>query len=100
MKTVNVAAAKNGLSRLLRRAERGESVIITERNRPVARLVPIEASTGPGEADLAALVAAGVLVPPAGAALDVAGFLAGPRAQLPVEASLAAAIQAERGETR
>ena len=32
--------AKNKLSELLHRAERGEEIVITRRGRPVARLVP------------------------------------------------------------
>jgi antitoxin (DNA-binding transcriptional repressor) of toxin-antitoxin stability system len=75
-------------------------VVITERNRPIARLLPIAPSENPGEADLAALVAAGVLLPPAGARLDVAAFLTAPRASLPPEASLTAAVRIEREEGR
>lgn len=40
MKTANIATAKNELSRLLRRVKRGETIVITERTRPVARLPP------------------------------------------------------------
>jgi prevent-host-death family protein len=35
--------AKNRLSELLDRAERGEEVVITRRGRPVAKLVPVNA---------------------------------------------------------
>ena len=35
--------AKNKLSELLARAEKGEEVVITRRGRPVAKLVPINA---------------------------------------------------------
>ena len=34
--------AKNKLSSLLERAERGEEIIITRRGKPVARLVPMQ----------------------------------------------------------
>jgi prevent-host-death family protein len=34
--------AKNKLSELLDRAERGEEVVITRRGKPVAKLVPVE----------------------------------------------------------
>ena len=100
MKTANIATTKNELSRLLRRVKRGETIVITERNRPVARLQPIEAGAILGDADLQSLVAAGVLAPPAGPPLDVAAFLAGPRARLTSKRSLAAAILAEREEGR
>jgi prevent-host-death family protein len=40
MITVGVSEARNQLSDLLDRVERGEAVIITRRGKPVARLVP------------------------------------------------------------
>ena len=43
-KTVNVHEAKTHLSRLLGRVERGEEVIIARAGRPVARLLPFDAS--------------------------------------------------------
>lgn len=42
MRTVNVHAAKTGLSSLLEAVERGEEVVIARAGKPVARLVPIE----------------------------------------------------------
>ncbi|MBX3029531.1 MAG: type II toxin-antitoxin system Phd/YefM family antitoxin [Chloroflexi bacterium] len=41
MVTVGVSEAKAHFSRLLRRVATGEEIIITNRGRPVARLVPI-----------------------------------------------------------
>ena len=41
---VNVVEAKAGLSKLLARVKRGETVIICNRNRPVAELRPVRAS--------------------------------------------------------
>ncbi len=38
--------AKNKLSALLERAERGEEIIITRRGTPVARLVPFRSAPG------------------------------------------------------
>ncbi len=43
MREVNVYEAKTKLSSLLQAVERGEEVVITNRNRPVARLVPFRA---------------------------------------------------------
>lgn len=40
MRRINVRQAREKLSELLDEAERGESVIIERRGRPVARLVP------------------------------------------------------------
>lgn len=40
MKTVGVAELRQNLSRYLRRVERGERLLVTDRNRPVAELGP------------------------------------------------------------
>ena len=50
METIGLFEAKTHLSELVARAERGEEVVITRHNRPVARLVPIigVASDGAG----------------------------------------------------
>ncbi|MDE0050189.1 MAG: type II toxin-antitoxin system Phd/YefM family antitoxin [Rhodospirillales bacterium] len=47
MRTVNISQAKAHLSRLVEEAAGGEEVVITKHNRPVARLVALEASTRP-----------------------------------------------------
>jgi prevent-host-death family protein len=39
---VNIHEAKTQLSRLIKAVLRGEEVVISKRNNPVARLVPIE----------------------------------------------------------
>ncbi len=50
METIGLFQAKTHLSDLVARAERGEEVIITRHNKPVARLVPIRAAaTDAGE---------------------------------------------------
>ena len=43
--TIGAFEAKTHLSELLERVEKGEVVTITRRDRPVARLVPIESDT-------------------------------------------------------
>lgn len=101
MLTANIATAKNELSRLLRRVKRGERVIITDRNRPVAQLQPISSEgAGTGSALLDELHEAGVLTPPSGAALDVKAFLASPIPKLTAANALSAAVLAEREEGR
>ena len=40
-KNVNVHEAKTHLSRLLRRVQRGEEIVIARAGRPVARLIPV-----------------------------------------------------------
>lgn len=44
MESVGLFEAKTHLSELIARAERGEEVIITRHNKPVAKLVPMPAS--------------------------------------------------------
>lgn len=41
MDTVGLFEAKTHLSELIARAERGEEVVITRHNKPVARIVPV-----------------------------------------------------------
>jgi len=50
MREIGAFEAKTHLSELLTAAEAGESVTITRRGRPVARLVPVD-DTGRGRAD-------------------------------------------------
>ena len=47
MKTASISEAKNGLSALLDRVRAGESVLITDRGIPVARIEPVVAGDDP-----------------------------------------------------
>lgn len=47
MESIGLFEAKTHLSELVARAERGEEVIITRHNRPVAKLVPIASEVSP-----------------------------------------------------
>lgn len=96
MHVSNIASAKNHLSHLLNLVKQGETVLITERNKPVATLQPIAQSS---QAGLETLHASGLLIPP-GKALDVAAFLSADRASLTSKNSLLHAILAEREEGR
>lgn len=60
MKTAPVTDLKNRLSHYLRLVAKGEAVTVLDRGRPVARITRIEGS----DADLDALVAAGLARPP------------------------------------
>jgi len=95
MKIANIATAKNQFSRLIDQVKHGETILITERDRPVARLQPLE-GMGVG---MASLHGSGLLNPPL-ALLDLAGFLTAPRSEIPQGNSLSAAICAEREEGR
>ena len=63
MKTATISETKNGLSALLDRVRHGESILITDRSRPVARLEPVVSGgdAGPDEGRLARLERAGVI---------------------------------------
>lgn len=60
MRTATITEAKNGLSSLIDRVRAGETVLITDRGRPVARLEPV-ATRGDGEGRLLRLERAGSL---------------------------------------
>jgi prevent-host-death family protein len=47
MKTASISEAKNGLSALLDQVKAGESVLITDRGIPVARIDPVSAVDDP-----------------------------------------------------
>jgi prevent-host-death family protein len=57
---VGVRELKNKLSAYLDRVKDGEEVVVTDRGKPVARLVPIDRSTE----RLNQLIAAGLVTPP------------------------------------
>ncbi|MEA2166138.1 MAG: Antitoxin Phd YefM, type toxin-antitoxin system [Thermoanaerobaculia bacterium] len=63
MKTATISETKNGLSALLDRVPHGETILITDRSRPVARLEPgvSRGDAGPDEGQLARLERAGVI---------------------------------------
>ncbi|MGH2794931.1 MAG: type II toxin-antitoxin system Phd/YefM family antitoxin [Actinomycetota bacterium] len=41
MKSVKIAELKNHLSEHLRSVEAGDEIVVTDRNRPIARIIPI-----------------------------------------------------------
>ena len=61
MKTATISEAKNHLSELLARVKRGETVLILDRDKPVARIVPIEASDRTDDDRLADLERRGIV---------------------------------------
>jgi antitoxin (DNA-binding transcriptional repressor) of toxin-antitoxin stability system len=67
MKAVGLKVLKNKLSEYVRLAERGETVLVTDRDRVVAELVPPERTRSPMLADalLAEAVRKGWITPPA-----------------------------------
>lgn len=62
MRTVNIAKLKATLSQNIRRVRAGEEILICDRNRPVARIIPCESKS---ESDREKrLIAKGILTPP------------------------------------
>jgi prevent-host-death family protein len=63
MRTATISQTKNELSALLDRVRHGETILITDRSRPVARLEPVATGehAGPDEGRLARLERAGVI---------------------------------------
>ncbi len=49
MLKVKIGELRNNLSKFLHRVQRGQTLIITDRDRPVGRLVPYEADAGKAE---------------------------------------------------
>jgi prevent-host-death family protein len=58
--TIGIRHLRENLSRALRRVQAGETLEVTHRGRPVARIVPVVDPSDP----LADLVADGTLIPP------------------------------------
>ena len=98
MKRVTVSQAKNKLSELLRAVRRGETVLILNRNTPVARLAPAYPSDAEDDHGMASLVRDGAVDPPK-KRLDVEDFFAMPRAKLPRGVSAVEALLKDREES-
>lgn len=47
MRKVKIAELKDQLSKYLRAVERGEEVLVTDRDRPIARIVPVTEADDP-----------------------------------------------------
>lgn len=95
--TATITQAKNGLSALLDRVKAGESVIITDRGVPVARIEPIS-RTGAWDARMRRLVAEGKVSPGNGMSRDelLRRMHDVGRPSLPKGASLLEAVLEER----
>ena len=94
MKTATISEAKNQLSRLISHVKRGETVLILDRDRPVARLVPADVAAGDDEGRVTELERRGVL---RRAALTPPKRLPAP-IDLPKGASVLEALLEERRE--
>ncbi|PYS52392.1 MAG: prevent-host-death protein [Acidobacteria bacterium] len=94
MQTVNIAELKNNLSAYLEQVKNGEELIVKDRNRPIARLVPLIGGEDL-DAEEAALVAAGLIRLPTKEKSDDFLSLPAPHVAL---SDIQAVIRAERDE--
>lgn len=97
MVRANIADARDGFSNLLKHVRQGETVLITDRGRPVAQLGPCS----PGDEQdpqLEALLARPGVARPPRKALDVEAFLKRPIPQLPSGVRASDAVTADRDE--
>jgi prevent-host-death family protein len=96
VKRATITEAKNGLSALIDRVRAGETVLILDRGRPVARLEPVIQADDP-EGRLARLARAGLVrLPLTAPPLDL---LSRPRPKLALGVSLVDTLLEERRES-
>lgn len=95
MRTVNVADLKDRLSAYLRQVREGEEILIKDRTRPVALIVPLSARTDV-DGDIEALVASGKARPPKASLSSAFWALPAPRISL---ARASGAVSADRDES-
>jgi len=93
MQAKTITEAKSGLSALIDQVRAGESILITDRGVPVARLEPVATSADPtGRVDR--LTRAGLIRPGTGALSE--DLLAGPTTHAPKGVSLVDIVIEER----
>ncbi|MGO9308342.1 MAG: type II toxin-antitoxin system Phd/YefM family antitoxin [Spirochaetia bacterium] len=92
MKKINISQAKSNLSRYLKDVERGETVLIFHRDKPVARLEPVNWADVPGEDRIRELVRLGIAKAPK-RKLNVKAFLAMPGPRLDPGVAARAVVQ-------
>ena len=94
----SISETKNNLSRILEKVRQGETVIVMDRKRPVARIEPVQTAGAVGDEALTALIADGVVAQPR-EPLSADRILAMPLARSIKGLSAAAALLAEREES-
>jgi prevent-host-death family protein len=99
MKKASITETKNNLSRLIEEVKNGTTIIIFDRNRPVARIEPVTAAEGTDSDRIAHLVRQG-LVASAKRPLDLQAFLAREKHALPEGASAVQILESEREQGR
>ena len=99
MKKANITEAKNHLSSLIDEVKSGTSILILDRNTPVARLEPINDRETVKDDRVVPLVRQGLASAPR-RTIDVVQFLARSKAKLAEGVSATQALLAEREVTR
>ena len=92
-----MSQARANFSELIAEVRRGDSVVITHRGTPVARIEPLATADVPDRQRIESLAARGLALP-ARAALDVDEFLAACRPSLPDGVDASQLIVDERSE--
>ncbi len=98
MKTASISTAKNKLSALIDLVRRGETVIITDRNQPVAQLAPLSPSLNTDASRLAQLERSGLIK--RGRPVSSKGFLNRLPPMPKTSADVLGALLADRDEGR
>jgi prevent-host-death family protein len=99
MKTASVSHTKNNLSALIDRVKEGETIVIVDRDRPVARLEPVPSSSGTaGGERVARLERAGLVR--RGSGKRVRAILEEPPPRARKGADILQTLLAEREESR
>jgi len=70
MERVSVSKLKDQLSAYLKKVREGQTLLVTDRNKPIARLVPIADQENDSER-IARLVAQGIVTPPKGPPVSI-----------------------------
>jgi len=70
MITATISKTKNELSRYLDAVRKGETILILDRNRPIAQIQPLSGGTGVGSARLDELLAGGLISRPTGSTIS------------------------------
>jgi antitoxin (DNA-binding transcriptional repressor) of toxin-antitoxin stability system len=99
VKKARIAVAKNTLSRLIDDVKRGETILILDRDTPVARLEPISRDPDLATDRMADLVKRGIVAPPR-KPLPAGAFTDRPLPTLPPGASSVRALLEERDSGR
>ncbi len=99
MKKASISQTKNSLSRLIEGVKAGDTVLILDRGRPVARLEPVNGGDMEESEWIASLMSRGLVSPPT-QELDVEAFLRRKKVKPAAGASAVRLLVEERSQGR